>query len=227
MAVDLYHPNSRVVLGWSPKAGCTVVLKMFLNDCGLLEEALRYSNWVHDYRDAFLSPCPVEATGIVARIKFVRNPYARAVSSYLSICLGRYRQFPMFDHFDHLSFEIFLQYLASGGLTSDFHLDKQYREGEHYDEIVRIEDMDAVMPLLNQKYGLALNWNFSSGHHITKQPNLTTEYQGAKDFSKVFYEIGSYKQFYNETNRRLVQNIYADDILNYGYTYDDFLAADV
>ena len=133
----------------------------------------------------------------------------------------------MFQHLDHLSFESFLGYLASGTALWDGHFQKQFRRGEDYMEIVRIESMDQVMPLMNQKYGLRLNWKFTCSHHIVKQPSMVTEYQGAKDFSKGFDEIGSYKQFYNETNRRLVETIYADDFLHYRYTYEDFLNENV
>jgi len=221
MDMDLYHPNSKVVFGWTAKAGCTVVVKMFLDHCGLLEEALAYSSWVHDYREAFLTRCPTDNT--LVRIKFVRNPYSRAVSSYLAISSpnGR-KQFSMFQSFDHFSFETFLQYLASGNATWDIHFDKQFCQGETYDEIVRIEKMDEMMPRINEMYGLNLNWKFTSSHHIIKDPTVKTDYQGANDFSKNRGPVGSYKAFYNEENRKLVESIYHDDFIHYGYTYQDF-----
>ena len=105
----------------------------------------------------------------------------------------------------------------------DFHFEKQFRDGEHYDHVIRIENMDEQMPHINIKYGLNLKWKFDSHHHIPKQPTLITDYQGVKDFSKEFHPIGSYNQFYNEKNREMVEKIFADDFLNYGYTYNDFL----
>ena len=128
----------------------------------------------------------------------------------------------MFQHLDHLSFESFLGYLESGTALWDGHFEKQFRRGEDYTEIVRIESMDQVMPLISEKYVLRLKWKFTSSHHIVKQPTMVTEYQGAKDFSRGFDEIGSYKQFYNETNRRLVETIYTDEFLHYGYTMKAF-----
>jgi hypothetical protein len=220
MDMDLYHPISKVIFGWTAKAGCTVVVKMFLDHCGLLDTALAYHEWVHNYRGAYLGPAPPHCT--VPFIKFVRNPYSRAVSSYLGVAYGR-QIFPMLESVDHFSFETFLQYLVSDTVSWDIHFDKQFCPGEIYDEIVPIEKMDEIMPRINQKYGLSLNWKFTSSHHFAKDPTMETDYQGAKDFSKVRHPIGSYKQFYNDENRKLVELIYGEDILHYGYTYDDFL----
>jgi len=131
----------------------------------------------------------------------------------------------MFKGMDHFSFETFLHYMASDKpIVWDFHFNKQFRKNEQYDEIIRIESMDEVLPVLNKKYGLDLKWKFSSYHHIVKEFREKRGYQGANDFSKVaFDKVGSYKEFYNETNRQLVETIYADDFLHYGYTYDDFM----
>ena len=222
---DLYHPNCKVVFGWTPKAGCTVVQKMFLDHCGLLEKALALYGCVQHFRCLVLEQEECPPDNKLVRIKFVRNPYSRAVSSYL--CMAYHRNvFRMFDSMDHFSFETFLQYLASGTATWDIHFDKQFYEGETYDKVVRLEKMDEVMPRINEMYGLQLNWKFTSHHHYPKDPTMETEYQGAKDFSKVRDPVGSYKAFYNEENRKLVESIYGDDFIHYGYTYQDFLNDD-
>jgi hypothetical protein len=225
MNMDLYHPNSKVVFGWTYKAGCTVVIKMFLDQCGLLEKALAYSNWVHNFRWSVLEQeqCPPDKRFL--RIKFVRNPYSRAVSSYFAVAYQR-DLFGMFDSMEHFSFETFLQYLASGTAKWDGHFDKQFYKGEKYHEIIHLEKMDEEIPRLNQMYGLQLKWKFTSSHHFPKKPTMETDYQGKNDFSKNREPVGSYKAFYNEENRKLVESIYGDDILHYGYTYQDFLNDD-
>ena len=225
MEMDLYHPNSKVVFGWTYKAGCTVVIKMFLDQCGLLEEALALSEWVHIFRLSVLEQkqCPRHKRFL--RIKFVRNPYSRAVSSYFAVAYHRHL-FGMFDSMKHLSFETFLKYLASGTAKWDGHFDKQFYEGEKYHEIIHLEKMDEEIPRLNQMYGTRINWKFTSHHHYPKDPTMESEYQGAKDFSKNREPVGSYKAFYNEENRKLVESIYGDDILHYGYTFQDFLNDD-
>jgi len=222
---DLYHPSSKVVFGWTPKAGCTVVIKMFLDQCGLLEEALAFYTWVHDFRWSVLEQVECPPHNTLVRIKFVRNPYSRAVSSYFAVAYHRHL-FGMFDSMDHLSFETFLKYLASGNATWDHHFDKQFCQGETYHEIIHLEKMDEEIPRLNQMYGLQLKWKFTSSHHFPKDHTMKTDYQGANDFSKNRDPVGSYKAFYNEENRKLVESIYADDFIHYGYTYEDFLKDD-
>ena len=223
--MDLYHPNSKVVIGWTPKCACTVILKMFLDHCGLLETALNYDGWVHNYRERFLEPCPIDLNNIL-RIKFIRNPYSRAVSSYLTVCRFR-KDFPMLKDIEHLSFETFLEYLVSPDVQWDFHYIQQFKKGEKYDEVIRIENIDHRMTEINLKYGLNLNWKFTSSHHILKHPNIDNGYQGNIDYYKNFDLIGSYKEFYNETNRKFVETVYASDFLHYGYTYDDFLLENI
>ena len=86
----------RFLIDWSAKSAATVVAKMFFNHLGLLEEALQYSDWIHDYREDIYNPaiksvdlqkCFLDSTFV--KIKFVRNPYSRAVSSYIH-CLRFY-----------------------------------------------------------------------------------------------------------------------------------------
>ena len=40
----------RLLLDWSAKAGCTLAIKMLFRYQGLLDEAEKFSEWVHDYR---------------------------------------------------------------------------------------------------------------------------------------------------------------------------------
>lgn len=82
-----------IVVCWSPKAGCTTVLKWFLEHNGLLDEAVAFSPWVHDYRasrlcvgDDYHRQCErlfgrQSANRFI--VKVIRNPDRRAVSCYL------------------------------------------------------------------------------------------------------------------------------------------------
>ena len=218
MEKDLWHPRSQMVIGWTPKAGCTVVQKMFFDHCGLLEEAQRFDPWIHNYRMRFLKPCPPSERKKLVCFKVVRNPYSRAVSGYLQIC---FKAFP--DH-SFSSFEHFLDVLSTGhNKHRDAHYAPQYRTGESYDEILRLEEMDTTIPFLNEKYGWNLRWGFTSDHHVQKQKNLETGYLGNHDFSQSRVPIASYKMFYNAENKRRVEFIYREDFVHYGYTYHDFL----
>jgi len=79
------------VLLWSQKAASTVVLKWFFLKTGLLEDALRYDSFVHVYETDIFKKRPGYARAVkkalennaLPVIKFVRDPAARAFSSYL------------------------------------------------------------------------------------------------------------------------------------------------
>ena len=87
----LYHPDFPFVLLWSQKSGCTTVVKWFLAQTGLLEEALAYSPWVHDYENQVFKRRPnyLADTARAIRsgrhqvVKIVRDPMARAPSAFL------------------------------------------------------------------------------------------------------------------------------------------------
>lgn len=91
--LPLYSEKFPIVLCYSAKCGCSTVLKWFLEQNGLLEEAIKFDPWIHNYRekvlqsrknykqqcmDIFLSDNPGKII-----IKVVRDPMKRAVSSYL------------------------------------------------------------------------------------------------------------------------------------------------
>jgi hypothetical protein len=89
--LPLMREGFPVVCFWSAKAGCTTVLKWFLQHNGLLEEAMRHGHWLHDYRLHRLFAEPgyeqrcrraVRADGVRV-IKVIRDPAQRAVSAYL------------------------------------------------------------------------------------------------------------------------------------------------
>jgi hypothetical protein len=91
MPLPLVREGFPVVCCWSAKAGCTTVLKWFLQHNGLLEEAMQHDPWLHNYRVQRL----FEERGYERRcrkalrsdrvhvIKVIRDPARRAVSAYL------------------------------------------------------------------------------------------------------------------------------------------------
>ena len=56
---SLNHENgivdekSKLVMLWTPKAACTTACIMMFKHMGLLEDALKRSKWIHEYRTKF------------------------------------------------------------------------------------------------------------------------------------------------------------------------------
>ncbi len=72
----------------SAKSGCTFAVKWFLFHCNRLAEAQQHSKWIHNFRQEVLYQEPdydpaLVLDSTVRTVKFVRNPFARAVSSYV------------------------------------------------------------------------------------------------------------------------------------------------
>lgn len=82
------RPN-KVLLEWSAKSASAVGVMMFFRHMGILEEANKYSKWIHYYRIEVFYRRYGLATyrdlldpGMI-KLKIVRNPFARAISAYI------------------------------------------------------------------------------------------------------------------------------------------------
>jgi hypothetical protein len=91
--IPLYHPDFPFIILWSQKAACTPVTKWFFLQLGLLTDEMLQGIRVHRFEKSYKSRsgyledlCAELVAGTKPVIKFVRDPYARAYSSYLGIC---------------------------------------------------------------------------------------------------------------------------------------------
>lgn len=89
--LPLYSEKLPFLVLWSQKAASTNVLKWFFHHIGLLETALQYRRFAHHYENDIFKRAPGYVRSVRAAIdnknidavKFVRDPAARAFSSYL------------------------------------------------------------------------------------------------------------------------------------------------
>jgi hypothetical protein len=181
--LPLQQPGFPVVVCWSAKSGCTTVLKWFLAQTGLLDEALAYGDWIHVYRQdklfnsmgyalqcesLFKSSC--HNTVI---IKVIRDPASRAVSSFLHFLryehdlehwpnagdLTRWKGDVGLAEQQGLSFQQFLMYVAAQQVSrewTDPHFRPQYNEQQdsRVDTYLRLEDLSAGLRSIEDRCGL-------------------------------------------------------------------------
>ena len=84
------------------KSGCTSLAKWFFYQIDLLQTALSYSPFIHNYEYDIYKSTPAYSVrlGIALRekqketFKLVRNPYRRAVSSFVSLIGPPYMEHP-------------------------------------------------------------------------------------------------------------------------------------
>ncbi len=85
------------MMGWTPKCACTTACKMFFHHLGLLEEALEFHEFIHQYRQRVYEPKHQVLTNYfhdkdMFKFKVVRDPYRRAVSSYVHYMRDSYHR---------------------------------------------------------------------------------------------------------------------------------------
>lgn len=226
-------------MDWSPKAGSAVVVAMFLRHMGLLDEALRHHRWVHRYRiDVFNHRFPFSPEMLhdpaYFKFKVVRNPFHRAVSSYIHAMKFHYADIPIRAPLRRrdagISFADFVRFLALRDfrrINSHYAQQKKdYEEGVPvlFDTIVHIEDLESGIGAINRRRGCRFEFRHENteiqklldSHHTQKHPEV--ENVSHMPWSRVCVRIPDYAAFYTPDLRRQVAALYRDDFETYGYS---------
>ena len=244
-----------MVLLITEKAGCTSLTKWFLFHVGKLDEAARYHPWTHHYRMSVLYQQPGyywQALRLLAFrgkpvIKLVRNPYDRAVSSFLAtlaIAYGNNARSWAIDlvaavrahagkpsaPVPAMSFRDFLRFLAVNGTERsqvNGHVARQYVAGEEarLDRIIKLERFVEEIRRLEAEFNLPqspLGRITESGHHRSKDRDdaLVSPAGPDVEFTSQQVHNGStphYDAMYDDETRRLVREGFAEDFRAYGY----------
>ncbi len=153
----------------------------------------------HLYADEYVGCGHISAEDFAGYFKFgvVRNPWARAVSEYKFSYQPR-----------GIAFDLFLgEVVGKGrGVMERRHIDPQKRflYGEDgallVDRVLRYESLAAQFAGVSRK--------------IFGRNEALPVINASRDPS-------SYRAFYNEAGRRLIAEIYGDDIETFGYHFDD------
>lgn len=221
--------NYKFIIDWSPKAGCSVICKIFFDYMDELEGALKYHPWIHNSRDNYYNKYgtvnrELLLSNKIIKIKFVRNPYSRAVSSYIHVMRTYLKK--NFNNED-MSFYTFLLNLEKKKNPCEIHYNLQmiYSEKENtFNHIIKIENLEKEIKNLNKQYNLNLNHDFTSHHHVNKH-RIDINVSDVK-FSQIS-KIPYYNNFYDEKTKNLVDKIYKPDIIRYNYTFEEFIESNV
>ena len=225
-----YHCKKDLAIIWTPKAGCTIVNKMFFEEEGLLEDALKYSNWIHDYRMTHSKQQDVKKmkqkvisteNKVTKWIQFTVNPYRRAVSSYIhcckfpKACLGVEEYNENFKNF--LKDILNKKFEKPNGhyIPQAFYLEKDI-------EYIKLENINEMLPYINKKYNLS--YKLQSSHHHAKLNEKITEFVGNKSWNMLKENLPSnYSYLYDEEIKNLVEEIYYRDIKLFNYNWEEFI----
>ena len=218
---------NNVCITFSPRGGCSVAFKQYLDLVGLLEDGEAYKSFIHRYRTEIFTP-HVKITPIAQLIKqhytfikFIMNPYLRAVSIFWQAIKWQKTG-------DDVSFRQYLQMRLSPAQklrsrAEKQHSHQQYIPGEEkiITKYIKISDNETYSIMLKngEQYELNTN-NFSSGHHAKKYQS--TEFCGDVPRSIICNQLpANYKWFYDEEIRGMVERLYRKDIRKYRFKFFD------
>lgn len=253
-AIPLYSIDKNLALLWTGKAGCTIAMRWFLFQIDKLEELRAYdpSLWPHDYRFRVFMTSPRYREGVkhifdpgMRCVKFVRDPYQRCVSSYLTFCQvnkeDRWSEFgTLRQSFEQVlrhsvkalfSFREFVSFLANTDLDfGDVHLSRQVTLAEREGllekmHIIRIERLEEELPVVEKQLLLkdsALAAIWMSGHHSVRKAK--GEFVGDCRFTggqergrQDSFPVA--REFYDGKIFEMVTEVYRADIERYGYEW--------
>lgn len=154
-------------------------------------------------------------------IQFTVNPYRRAVSSYLYAMTLKY----LGEQYSDVSFNTFLDGLIGNKVPLDVHNTSQIFFMHKFikQECFKVEQIDTLLPIINQKYGLNYKWKTAPHHAITS--DIESEFLGDTKYSDIKTIPKDYKHFYNDEIKEKVERLYGEDLRVFNYTWDEFLTS--
>jgi hypothetical protein len=230
----------KILMEFSPKADCTTFVALFLNDVGF-RYGIEYTGWPHTFREEYYNKQCGKATPCMFyrpdwfRFKVVRNPFDRAVSSFIHIMkypsLGE-KIIPTKER-TTLTFAKYVAILekfptkdlqgfagAHGGLQSQPYERHYYRTNTTvFHETVQAENPHETLERINRRLGT----NFSAGfraHHFAERNSAAKKFVGKTPWNLLANQIpASYGCFYNHELRLRVHHVFLWDILLYNYSF--------
>ena len=216
--------KNKICITFSPRGGCSISFQQYLDLIGLLDDGLNYNPFIHEYRCRVFNPNVqfYDINQLVNEkytfVKFIMNPYIRAVSIYRA------------QSSHNLSFRECMRELVNNKIdyltpNETYHMAPQYIDGEEniITKYVKIDKNETFQITLFDGTPYTLDANkYTSIHHGIRNIDNTTF---CGDLSKEIIINNlptSYKYFYDDEIKQLVEAFYKEDIEHYGYSFDDF-----
>lgn len=251
----LHAPGFPLVLLYTGKAGSGSLIKWFLFQTGHLEEPADLHRGLHQRQRSLAAQQPGyhwEALRLIVRhekpiFKLVRNPYDRAVSSFLAmldhtqdrkcnpwglapIAAARKLSGKPAATVPALSFRDFVRFLVRTGTERgeiNGHVARQHLPGEErrIDRILKLERFAEEMRQIESEYSLARSPVEVIGrpHNQQSRPQMErnrVDCVADLEFTPQHVREGHfppYAAFYDDETRRLVRQCFAADFDAYGY----------
>jgi len=230
----LSNEEKQLTMIWTPKAACATAVRTFFDYVGF-----QFQNdvWIHNVRGDYENDMHEDHFTV---IQFCRNPYTRAISSYLHMLRHNFLNVRT----NKLGFTDFMKLVKSVGPNIyQSHTTKQYKN-INPDYILKIENINGDLENLKQKTGIDLKLNICDSHSFIKLFNMSENVLDVDpdEFSeklsdtitnenydyfdntqinldqKIFYKV-QYESFYNQKSKDLVSSAYEKDLEFFEYEY--------
>lgn len=244
--LPLLNFNKKLAVFFAAKSGCTFVTKWFFNQIDHLTAALDYNPAIHKYRwnvyaksDQFLKSQNNFIDNIgkgYIKIKIVRNPFERAVSSYMHFLLLLQKEhiaikknFGIGYNKMNYSFSEFLEYLKNLNIDQcDIHWRQQFQpinQKLKFDHIIHLKNSKQELLNLEKTYNLKRNGNIDkmafSDHHSVMSNDIEHKFCGNKSFSsEILKNRPAYKCFYNNELEESIRSIYSLDFEKFKFSLE-------
>jgi hypothetical protein len=213
----------KLAVMWSPRAGCSITFQCFLDINNLLNEALNYNKFIHMYRmDIYHKNVPTIPLKQLLKenyiiIKSIVNPYSRAVSIWRGhISMDK-----------TLSFKEYMKQLINETIILSkldrYHTNPQYitNEETYITKYIKLDLNETYTIHLNNETDYIIDINkYTSTHHGVKTEH--TNYCGDICRKNIILPK-SYKYFYDEETKKMVEDVYGIDIKMYNYSFEDMV----
>lgn len=246
----LFVPEFPVILLYSQKSGCTSAVKWFFWQTGLLDDARAFSGWVHDYENAIFKRQDGYKKQLVRHlclgkktlIKFTRDPFQRAVSSFLMLSGKPFRNPGYFGHAEWkilrshvygspddprgICFADFLGYLRDrrpvlGRVNAHFAQQFQIEEAMFSIDYYRLENMSTAFRSIEAALQIphAPDDVYHSRHHQRYDDSLHEDVSLLKVNEHTFAarRPPHFRCFYSPETAELVREVFWEDFNRYDY----------
>lgn len=233
--------RNKLLLLWSAKSGCTFAVKWLFTQMGVPEACARPHKYRAELYESEQQKAAVmdfaKAPGSYRVVKFIRDPFKRAVSSYIQAARFGYEDAAIcaflertVDATSRFSFREFLRYLGTVDLAScDIHhqlqthaLERCYMPASMF--LVNLDHSMRTLPKLEAFLALAQTDpdQFRESHHHTRRPSSQPgDFQGDTVFDiydKAAPEMPDFHSFYDAELTDSVASLYAEDFVRYGFS---------
>ena len=229
----VFDDKNKIIMDWSCKCGCSIAVGMMFKHLGLLDEVMKKNKRIHAYRRLTYTPHHrVNRTTLCNKdnylFKVVRNPYTRAVSSYLHVC-GRPKLNLLAqknpDSYKTLSFRQFIILLEGMNVKHD--IDPHCRvQTKNYERrnlrqpvICKLESFAQDIEKINTECNVNFSLEGVTAHHHAKKDVEKKTLCVDHSFENFDGAYPNYNYFYDQVVFEKVTQLYKEDIERYEYDF--------